>query len=78
MDWLQQMTNSLAKRIGQNGDAFAISDEDRTVILDLARIASHASGDRRNAPLLCYVIGLLAGKGLSLSDAEAVVGEVSA
>jgi len=26
-------------------------------LLDLARIAAHKSGDRRNAPLLCYLIG---------------------
>jgi hypothetical protein len=26
-------------------------------LLDLARIAAHESGDRRNAPLLCYLIG---------------------
>jgi hypothetical protein len=26
-------------------------------ILDLARIAAHESGERTNAPLLCYLIG---------------------
>jgi Domain of unknown function (DUF6457) len=26
-------------------------------LLDLARVAAHESGDRRNAPLLCYLIG---------------------
>ncbi len=26
-------------------------------LLELARVAAHESGDRRNAPLLCYLIG---------------------
>ena len=26
-------------------------------VLDLARIAAHESGERTNAPLLCYLVG---------------------
>jgi hypothetical protein len=34
-----------------------LSDEDAAVLLDLARIAAHDSGERTNAPLLCYLVG---------------------
>ncbi len=27
------------------------------MLLDLARIAAHNSGERTNAPLLCYLVG---------------------
>jgi hypothetical protein len=29
----------------------------RATLLDLARIAAHESGERTNAPLLCYFLG---------------------
>ena len=32
------------------------ADEVRT-LLDLARIAAHDSGERTNAPVLCYLVG---------------------
>jgi hypothetical protein len=34
-----------------------ISDEEAETILELARIAAHESGERTNAPLLCYLVG---------------------
>lgn len=34
-----------------------LSDDDVRRLLDIARIAAHESGDRTNAPLLCYLIG---------------------
>jgi len=34
-----------------------LSDEEADALLEIARIAAHTSGDRRNAPLLCYLIG---------------------
>jgi hypothetical protein len=34
-----------------------LSDDDVRGLLDIARIAAHESGDRTNAPLLCYLIG---------------------
>jgi hypothetical protein len=33
-------------------------DEEQTrTLLDLARLAAHDSGERTNAPLLCYLVG---------------------
>lgn len=34
-----------------------LSDADADALLKIARIAAHESGDRRNAPLLTYLIG---------------------
>ena len=34
-----------------------LSDDDAEALLKIARIAAHESGDRRNAPLLAYLIG---------------------
>jgi hypothetical protein len=31
-------------------------------LLEIARIAAHESGDRRNAPLLCYLLGRYGGE----------------
>jgi hypothetical protein len=46
------------------GDAIGgadLSEADAETLLDLARVAAHTSGDRRNAPLLCYLVGRLQG-----------------
>jgi hypothetical protein len=49
-----------------------LSEEDADTLLDLARIAAHVSGERTNAPLLCYLIGRAQG-GRPLDElAEAV------
>ena len=34
-----------------------LSEEDAEALLKIARIAAHTSDDRRNAPLLTYLIG---------------------
>ena len=54
-------------------DRHSIPDADRVVITahgvsnrELARLAAHESGERINAPLLCYLVGLARGR----TDAE--------
>lgn len=49
-DWLKQV----AAAIGSDEE---LSGKDADALLDIARIAAHESGDRRNAPLLAYLIG---------------------
>ena len=49
-DWLTKV----AAAIGSNEQ---LSDEDADALLKIARIAAHESDDRRNAPLLAYLIG---------------------
>ncbi len=41
-------------------------------VLDLARIAAHDSGERTNAPLLCYLVGRAQGKAPLDTLADAV------
>jgi len=63
-DWL----SDAAAAIGA-GD---ISEEDAETLLDLARIAAHDSGERTNAPLLCYLVGRVQGERSLDELAEAI------
>ena len=47
--WLRTATDAIG-----GGD---LSDDDVNGLLEVARVAAHESGDRTNAPLLCYLIG---------------------
>jgi Domain of unknown function (DUF6457) len=38
-----------------------LTEVEQATLLDLARIAAHESGDRTNAPLLCYLVGRAGG-----------------
>ena len=49
-DWL----DDVAPKLGISSE---LSDEDMDALLKIARIAAHTSDDRRNAPLLTYLIG---------------------
>jgi hypothetical protein len=49
-DWLRRV----AAAIGSDEE---ISGADADALLKIARIAAHDSDDRRNAPLLAYLIG---------------------
>ena len=55
--WLQEARASLARAAGMRPDELELSDEEAATLLDLARIAAHDSGERTNAPLLCYLVG---------------------
>jgi len=75
--WLTQARDALAEAAGVAPGAFELSEDDERTLLDLARIAAHDSGERTNAPLLCYLIGLAAAKGNAGLDslADAVTAE---
>lgn len=49
-DWLRRV----AAAVGSDEE---LSNGDADALLQIARIAAHESGDRRNAPLLAYLIG---------------------
>ena len=73
MTWLDQITTSLAEGTGVAVDALELSPETRRALLDVARVASHSSGERIYAPLLCYVLGMLSSRGVPLEQAIAIV-----
>jgi hypothetical protein len=49
--------DALAETASISPDELELDDEDESTLLDLARIAAHKSGERTNAPLLCYLVG---------------------
>jgi hypothetical protein len=54
-DWLSRARDAIAT--DDDRAALELSEADADTLLDLARIAAHLSGERTNAPLLCYLIG---------------------
>jgi len=71
--WLDQITTSLADETGVDVSALELSPDTVRALLDVARVASHSSGERIYAPLLCYVLGMLSSRGVPLEQAIAVV-----
>ena len=66
----------LAEAVGEDASAYDLSRAEMDELLELARVAAHASGERTNAPLLCYLVGLAHGRhGGDLADlVDATVG----
>ena len=55
--WLADARDALADAAGVPKERLELTDADVGTLLDLARIAAHESGERTNAPLLCYLVG---------------------
>jgi hypothetical protein len=71
--WLRDVRDAVAAAAGVPAETLELSDEDAATLLDLARIAAHDSGERTNAPLLCYLVGLAQRDGADLDSlADAV------
>ena len=73
--WLSQARDAIARAAGLSPDELEIGDPDAATLLDLARIAAHESGERTNAPLLCYLVGRAEGAASLDELAEAVRGQ---
>lgn len=56
-DWLADARDALAQAAGIEPSELELSDDEVRTLLELARIAAHESGERTNAPLLCYLVG---------------------
>jgi hypothetical protein len=56
-EWLTEARDAVARAAGVPPDELELDDEATRTLLDLARIAAHDSGERTNAPLLCYLVG---------------------
>jgi hypothetical protein len=71
--WLTAARDAVAETAGVDRSSLEVSPADEETILDLARIAAHVSGERTNAPLLCYLVGQAVAGGASLDElADAV------
>ena len=74
--WLSDARNELARAAGVEPSELDLTDDDVATLLDLARIAAHDSGERINAPLLCYLVGRAQGS-KSLDDLAAAIRSTS-
>ena len=52
-EWLRNQ----AEALGVPG----LTEDEASTLLEVARVAAHESGDRRNAPLLCFLLGRAGG-----------------
>jgi hypothetical protein len=64
--WLSDVRDAVAKAAGVPPEQVDLADDDAATLLDLARIAARESGERTNAPLLCYLVGLAQRDGADL------------
>ena len=71
-EWLTRARDSIAAAAGVEPATLELSAKDAETLLDLARVAAHISGERTNAPLLCYLVGRAQGSGSLDALAEAV------
>lgn len=69
-EWLEQARDRIAAASGTDSAALDLTDSDIDALLDLARVAAHSSGDRTNAPLVCYLVGLARGRRSELELSE--------
>jgi hypothetical protein len=69
-EWLQRV----AAAVGSDEE---LSEDDADALLKIARVAAHESDDRRNAPLLAYLIGRSRGERPLAEILEAVRGSSS-
>ena len=74
--WLEEARARLAGAVGEEATDYDLSRAQMDELLELARIAAHESGERTNAPLLCYLVGFAQGRhGGDLGDlVDAAVG----
>jgi hypothetical protein len=70
--WLTAARDALAERAAIPPEELELDDAHARTLLQLARIAAHESGDRTNAPLLCYLVGR-AQRHATLEDLAAAV-----
>ena len=76
-EWLSEAREKLARATAEDGSAYELSERDIDDLLELARVAARESGERTNAPLVCYLVGLARGRhGHEVADlVDAVVGK---
>jgi hypothetical protein len=61
-EWLAAASARIAQGVGDDASAYELGDADVAHLLELARVAAHESGDRTNAPLVCFLVGLACGR----------------
>ena len=72
--WLSQARDALADAAAVPRETLELDAEAVQTLLDLARVAAHESGERTNAPLLCYLLGVAVGRGAELGELADALG----
>jgi hypothetical protein len=72
-DWLTKARDAIADAGDIRRADLVVDERTASTLLDLARIAAHVSGDRRNAPLLAYLAGRAIERGADVEDVAAAV-----
>jgi Domain of unknown function (DUF6457) len=70
MDWISDTIRRLATASGIDAGSLLLDATTAQQLLDLAGFAAHESGDRTNAPLLCFVLGRATALGASLEELD--------
>jgi hypothetical protein len=65
-EWLRSSRDAIAAAGDIPAGELELSAADQRTLLDVARVAAHSSGERTNAPLVCYLLGLAAARGVDL------------
>jgi Domain of unknown function (DUF6457) len=55
--WLTDARDAISGAAGIPPEQLDLNADEVRTLLELARIAAHESGERTNAPLLCYLVG---------------------
>jgi uncharacterized protein DUF6457 len=76
-EWLSQRADALAGGTGIDRNALELSPEEIGLLLSLAGDAAHESGQRTNAPLLCYLLGRARAGVASLDELAEIVRSTS-
>jgi hypothetical protein len=56
-EWLTRARDALAQAAHMPAAELDLNEATAATLLDLAALAAHESGERTNAPLLCYLVG---------------------
>ena len=74
-EWLTRARDALAATANLPASTLDLTTEDAATVLELAALAAHESGQRTNAPLLCYLLGKAEAAGPGLRKLASAVQE---
>jgi len=66
--WLADAADALARVASISRERLDLDEETVRTLLELARIAAHESGERTNAPLVCYLAGICRASEVSVRE----------
>ena len=76
-EWLRSARDAIAGAAGVRAEELELSPAEERNLLDLARVAAHTSGERTNAPLVCYLLGRSHVSGKSLDELAEILRSTS-